>query len=152
MVTLPKHYGPLLRILHSSMDQSINLALESMELTSAQGHIMGYLARRETPACPRDIEEAFRLSHPTVSGLLSRMEKKGFIELRTDEKDRRCKRIFLLPKGQECTQSLYQTIVANEKKLVEGFTPQEQAQFRTLLERAISNLGGWPQCSHEMKP
>ncbi len=149
MIPLPKHYGPLLRMLHSSVDQSINTALETMELTSSQGHIMGFIAHREAPICPRDIEEAFRLSHPTVSGLLSRLEKKGFIELRTDDHDRRCKRIFLLPKGRECTSTLHQTIQSTENRMVEGFTAEEQAQFRALLERAISNLGAWPECHNQ---
>lgn len=144
---MPKHYGPLLRILHFSMDQAINSSLESMELTAAQGHILGFTVMQEAPPCPKDIEEAFHLSHPTVSGLLSRMEKKGFLELRGDEKDRRCKRVCILPKGKQCVQLLHNAIVATEEQLVKDFTPEEQMMFRELLERAISNMGGWPpQC------
>ena len=85
------HYGYLLRILSCGISQNITSALGQMELTSAQGHIIGYLAQRQEPACPRDVEEQFRLSHPTVSGLLSRLEKKGFIEMRPDPNDC-CKR------------------------------------------------------------
>ena len=98
---MQKLYGPLLRMLHSCTNQSITHALEKMELTGAQGHIMGFLARSKTAPCPRDIENAFHLSHPTVSGLLSRLEKKGFIEFRADDHDRRCKRIHVLPKGKD---------------------------------------------------
>ena len=119
-------------------------ALESMDLTAAQGHIMGYLAREEQPPCPRDIEAEFQLSHPTVSGLLSRMEQKGFIELRTDPNDRRCKRIYVLPKGAQCHELMHQTILANEQRIVAGFTPEEQDQFADLLQRAIANMGGTP--------
>lgn len=116
-------------------------ALEKVELTAAQGHILGYLAHCKEPPCPRDIEERFHLSHPTVSGLLSRLEKKDFIELRTDEKDRRCKRVHVLPKGRECQEMMHQTILNNEMQLVAGFSPGEQAQFSAFLERAISNMG-----------
>lgn len=147
---MQKHYGPLLRILHSCTDQSITMALEKMELTSAQGHIMGYLARHPEPPCSRDIEEAFHLSHPTVSGLLSRLEKKGFLEFRCDEHDRRCKRIYVLPKGRQCQQTMYQTILAMEQRLVSGFTEEEQAQFLAFLERAIANMGETP-CHHYPK-
>ncbi len=146
---MPKHYGPLLRFLHSSMDREVTSALEKMELTSAQGHILGFAKCQKTPPCPKDVEEAFHLSHPTVSGLLQRMEKKGFIELRTDEHDRRCKRICVLPKGQECTETLYQTILATEEKLVRGFTEEERALFRSLLERTVTNMGAWPCQSKE---
>ena len=141
MIPLRKHYGPLLRMLHSCTDHSMTNALEEMELTAAQGHIMGFLARSKTPPCSRDIEEAFHLSHPTVSGLLSRLEKKGFIEFRTDEQDRRCKRIHVLPKGKECQETMRQHIQETERRLVEGFSPEEQEQFFAFLERALVNMG-----------
>ena len=119
-------------------------ALVTMDLTAAQGHIMGYLAHREEPACPRDIEEAFQLSHPTVSGLLARMEKKGFISLLPDERDRRIKRIYIMEKGHKCTEMMHSTIQNNEERTVRDFTPEEKAQFAALLERAIINMGGSP--------
>lgn len=144
VIPLQKHYGPLLRMLHSCTDKAMTGALEEMELTAAQGHIMGFLARHSDPPCSRDIEEAFHLSHPTVSGLLSRLEKKGFIEFRTDEKDRRCKRIYVLPKGRECQETMHQTIQNIEYRLVDGFTAEEQTQFFAFLERAIFNMGGTP--------
>ena len=137
---MDKYYGNQVRILHWCTDQAITNALESMELTSAQGHIMGYLCHRELPPCPKDIEEKFRLSHPTVSGLLSRLEKKGFIELKPDGQDRRCKRVLVLPKGRECHERMHQIILEIEEKLVSGFTPEEKIQFSLLLDRAVNNL------------
>ena len=119
-------------------------ALETMELTAAQSHIMGYLAHRKTPPCPRDIESEFHLSHPTVSGILSRLEQKGFVQLRTDPDDRRCKRIYILPKGDQCHALMHETIFSNEQRMVQDFTPEEREQFAALLQRAITNMGGSP--------
>nr|MBQ8244457.1 MarR family transcriptional regulator [Oscillospiraceae bacterium] len=144
------HYGHLVRILHWCADQTMTNALETMELTAAQGHIMGYLAHAKEPPCPRDLEAEFHLSHPTVSGLLSRLEQKGFVQLRPDPQDRRCKRIYVLEKGRQCQQTMHETILANEQKMVGGFTPEEQAQFAALLQRAIANMGGSP-CHHHPK-
>ncbi len=138
------HYGHLVRILHWCTDQSMTSALEALELTSAQGHIMGFLAHRKEPPCPRDIEEEFQLSHPTVSGLLTRLEKKDFIEILPDARDRRCKRIYLRPKGKECMETMHGVIRSNETRLVEGFTEEEQALFADFLKRAIANMGGSP--------
>ena len=134
----------MLRILHWCTDQSMSNALETMELTAAQGHIMAYLAHQETPPCPRDIESAFQLSHPTVSGILARLEQKGFIQLRTDPEDRRCKRIYVLEKGLQCHELMHKTIQNNEKRIVDGFSPEEQELFGQLLQRAITNTGGSP--------
>lgn len=132
-------------MLHCAMDQSITQALAQMDLTAAQGHIMGYLSHRKGAPCPRDIEEVFHLSHPTVSGLLRRLEKKEFIQLRPDPNDKRCKRIYILPKGEACNQMMQQTIQVTEHQMVMGFTPQEQKIFTRLLDRAIINMGGNPR-------
>lgn len=137
-------FGHRIRILHWCTHQKITDALAQMELTASQGRIMGYLAHQKTPPCARDIEETFQLSHPTVSGILSRLEKKGFIAFTADEEDRRCKRICIQPKGQELTALMERTILNTEHRLVQGFTPEEQAQFEALLERAILNMGGHP--------
>lgn len=139
---MDKHYGHMIRILHWCTDQTMTQALGEMELTAAQGHIMGYLARQPQPPCPKDIEEVFHLSHPTVSGLLSRLEKKEFIELRSDPNDRRCKRICILPKGQQCNRRMHETITQNEERLVQGFSESEKELFNSLLKRAIMNMGG----------
>ena len=119
-------------------------ALETMELTAVQGHIMAYLAHAKTPPCPRDLEAEFHLTHPTVSGILSRLDQKGFLELRTDPEDRRCKRIYVLEKGWQCHEVMHRTLQENEKRITEGFTEEEQALFADFLQRAIRNMGGDP--------
>ena len=36
---------------------------------------------------------------------------------------------------------MHRTIAENEARMVENFTPEEQAQFVSLLLRAIANMG-----------
>lgn len=144
------YYGHLARVLHSCTDQAVTAALAQMDLTAAQSHILGYITHRTDPPCARDIEEAFQLSHPTVSGILSRLEQKDFIELRSDPADRRCKRIYIRPKGLELDEMMHQTIRSIEEQIVQGFTEEEKAQFASLLRRAIDNMGGSP-CKRKNK-
>ena len=125
---MQKHFGHRLRILHWCTEQAVTAALTEMELTAAQGRILGYLAMKKTAPCAKDIEEQFHLSHPTVSGLLARLEKKGFIELRSDETDRRCKRIYILEKGRQLHETMHETILATEERMVQGFSQEELAE------------------------
>ena len=136
-----RHFGHYVRILHWCTDQRLTAALTEVDLTASQGPILGFIAHRKTAPCSRDIEEEFHLSHPTVSGLLSRLEKKDFIELRPDGQDRRCKRIYLLPRGKEFTETIRQTILDTETQMVQDFTEEEKDQFLSLLTRAITNMG-----------
>lgn len=150
VIHLPPRYGHLIRMLHSGTDQKITAALASMELTAAQGPVLGFIERSEQPPCARDLEEVFHLSHPTVSGLLTRLEKKGFIQFRPDEADRRCKRIYLLDKGRRCNETMYRIIDENETRMVQDFSPEEQKLFEEFLTRAIRNMGASP-CKRKHK-
>lgn len=144
-----RHYGPRFRMLHWGTDQMLTTALAQMNLTSSQGRILGYIVHAENAPCPKDIEDFFGLSHPSVSGTLSRMKEKGFIEFRPDETDHRSKRIHLLPKGRECHSQILQSISKMESSIVSGFTPEEEALFSQLLDRAMQNIG--LDCCHHKK-
>ena len=144
------HYGHMANVLHWCTDQVMSGSLAQMDLTASQGRVMGYLARCKQPPCARDLEEVFQLSHPTVSGILSRLEQKDFIEMRPDELDRRCKRIYIREKGLQLDEMMHQTVRSTEERMVQGFTEDEKAQFADLLRRAIDNMGGNP-CKRKHK-
>ena len=140
MIETSNYLGHSIKKLHFLMDQLMNRKLQELELTSAQGHAIGFLRCSKEPPCARDMETAYGLSHATVSGILSRLEGKGFIEQTPDPRDRRVKRICLLEKGTACSESIRRHIDESEAIMGEGFTDEELEQFRLYLRRAISNL------------
>ena len=133
-------FGRIFRNLDCVLGRRMDQALAGMDLTFSQGHIIGYLVHCPTPPCAKDIEERFHLSHPTVSGLLARLEKKEFIALREDPEDRRRKLVYVLPKGQQCDEAMRAVIQNGDKRVLEGFAPEEEAQFRSFLLRALHNV------------
>lgn len=148
MIETEKYLGHSFKKLHFLVEQAINQRLLELDLTSAQGHVIGFLRQSKEPPCAKDLETAYGLSHATVSGILSRMEAKGFIGLEPDPHDRRVKRIFLLDRGLSCSQSIWRHIVESERVMTAGFSPEELDQFRIYLDRVISNLELSIQESH----
>lgn len=149
MLHLPKEvshlkpvYGHSIHVLHWVVDQTMSATLSELDLTASQGRILAFIAHAPLPPCPRDLEEAFQLSHPTVSGILSRLEKKGFIRITPDCTDRRRKRVCLDQKGEACLARMEETIAGNERRMVQQFTEEEKQQFADFLNRAILNMGG----------
>lgn len=138
-----------IRHLHLGTEQAMNEALSQMELTASQGCAMGFLSHQTQPPLAKDFEETFHLSHSCASGILSRLEKKKFIEFRTDPSDKRCKRIYILPKGKACHDHMHATMEAVEQQMTRDFTPDERALFARLLDRAITNIGGG--CCRDLK-
>ena len=132
--------GHYFKVIQIRMEHFMNQQLQALDLTASQGQIIGYLTHAKEPPCARDLEEFFRLSHPTVSGLLSRMESKGFVKIRPDERDKRIKRIYLLEKGLACSRQIAQSIEENDARMIRGFSEEEAEQFLSLLRRAIDNM------------
>ena len=140
VIETPIHLGHAFKKLHFLLEQIMNRKLQELDLTSAQGHVIGFLRHAKEPPCARDLEMAFGLSHATVSGILSRMESKGFIEVLPDPDDRRIKRISLLSKGRACSKEIGHRICNTEHRMAEDFSPEELELFRSFLGRAIRNL------------
>ena len=60
--------------------------------------------------------------------------------MREDPDDRRRKLVYILPKGRQCNKTMAAVIQNGDKKLLEGFTPEETAQFLNFLLRALHNV------------
>ena len=143
------HLGHSIKKLHCLMEQAMNRRLQELDLTTAQGYVIGFLTHASSPPCARDLELAFGLTHATVSGILSRMESKGFIALQPDPQDRRVKRILLLDKGAACSREIGEHIRETERSLTGGFTVEELTAFRGFLSRALQNLSETNQSNRE---
>ncbi len=134
------HIFPRLRRLHWCADQAMSEGLSQMDLTASQGCAMGFLNHCDSPPMAKDFEEALHLSHACASGILSRLEKKGFIAFRPDENDKRCKRIYTLQKAEDCHAHMHGIVENLEQTITRNFSPEERIQFLGFLDRAIENL------------
>ena len=148
MIETAEHLGHSFKKLHFLLEQAVNQRLLELDLTSAQGHVIGFLRHSKEPPCAKDLENAYSLSHATVSGILSRMEAKGFISQEPDPHDRRVKRLYLKDRGLACSESIWHHIEEIERSMTADFTPEELEQFRDYLSRAISNLDRQVRESH----
>ena len=121
------------RFLDQAGKQRVDQQFQEMELTAMQSYILRYLHERRG-------EQRFRLTHPTVSGLLARLEAKGFITCTPDPDDRRCKRVEQTEKAGQCHRVICETFRALERETLRGFSPEEVQTLLALLDRAIENL------------
>ena len=134
--------GPKLKVLSSAFGQEANRRTAEVGLTGSQAFFLGYLTRHgNRPVYPRDLEREFEFSHPTVSGILFRMEKKGFVAFRAGETDKRRKQILITEKGRQAHEAVIRQLDAIEQQALSGMTETEVTEFRRLLSLAAENLG-----------
>ena len=89
----------------------------------------------------RDVEDHFELSHATVSGLIARLEAKGFLVSIPGERDKRYKRLCATEKALCCDQQMGKNIEQTEQLILRGFSAEETQQLHQYLERISCNLG-----------
>ncbi|MBP3361352.1 MAG: MarR family transcriptional regulator [Clostridia bacterium] len=92
--------GFYLKRINDFLLASANEHLKSLGLTFSQFHILLYILHgTDATVLQKEIEQYFRLKHPTVVGLLKRMEKKELIRVEVNPEDRRGNLVIALPKG-----------------------------------------------------
>lgn len=133
--------GPRVRLLSHSIRLAIDRNLTEMDLTGQQSFVLRYLSEHEDSVVyPKDIERRFRLTHPTVSGILQRLERKGYIICVPEPNDRRCKRITLTPVAREVQMDIWRHINDMEQTMTRGMRQDEIETLLRLLDLAAQNL------------
>lgn len=150
------HLGHRVRILSQAIRQEIDRKLLDLDLTGQQSFILRFLAERQDAVVyPKDIERRFNLTHPTVSGLLQRLEAKGFLTCTPDPDDRRYKRVALTKRGLECQEEIYRHILSMEQAMTAGMSAEDVETLIRLLDRAAENLNvslNFTPCKEDCKP
>lgn len=140
---LDYYIGPKVRHLNTLLRQRVELSEQG--LPRGQQFTLGYLAlHKDQPVYPKDLEEVFSLTHPTVSGILRRLEEGGYVRLVTEESDRRRRRVCITEKALERESAIQETIARTEAQALQDFTDEEKKLFSQMLARAIRNMGGIP--------
>lgn len=134
-------YGLLFKQLSMAFSNTLRREAARYDLTPAQAMVLIYLSKTEHKVNQRELEAYYRLSNPTVTGLMKRMEAKGFIQREVSKEDGRFKHIMLTPKATEVVNDVQNNLARVEKSVVKGMSPEEQELFYDLLERALDSIG-----------
>jgi MarR family transcriptional regulator, organic hydroperoxide resistance regulator len=77
-----------------------------------------------------------------MTRILGLLEKRGYIERRADEADKRIYRIFLTEAGRNIRERLTPVVVSHLNQTYEGLSEEEVLTMRRILERIVGNLEG----------
>jgi MarR family multiple gene transcriptional regulator MgrA len=130
--------------LGNSIVQNRNTAAAKFGLTSGQALIMKFLLKRRDSGeiNQLDIQKDMNLSHQTVTGMLRRLERDGYVIREQSPRDKRYKRITMAQEAKELEQALKEVAHCAEEKVIEGMTEAEQVEFNRLLRIAHKNMTG----------
>lgn len=87
-----------------------------------------------------ELAARLKITPATVTKMLQRMEKAGFIQREPDAQDQRVSRVYLTPAGRAVRRDVEAVWKTMEAETFAGFTQAEQASLRRFLLRMLENL------------
>ena len=113
--------------------------LESLGLYRGQPPMLHALWQQEG-LTHSELAELLHVRPATITRMLQRMEKAGFVERRQDEEDRRVSRVYLTEAGRAVQSGVQQVWRTLEAESLDGMTSEERALLERLLARVRENL------------
>ena len=132
--------GYLLKNISDKMKANADANLKEHNLTLAQSRVLGFLSSRGNSAPLKDIEDFLEVTHPTVVGVVARMEQKGFIKTHLDETDKRNKIVELSGSAIQLGSEMGALVEAQEKKMLRGLTQQQVRNLSESLQVIYTNI------------
>jgi DNA-binding MarR family transcriptional regulator len=127
------------RLLRRRFDSRVR----DLGLTRAQWQVLGTVSKLEGLK-QAALAERLEIEPITLTRLLERMEKGGWIRRVADKSDRRTRQVFLTPKAAPVLKSLRSVGQQLLAEILDGIPPAAQKQLHATLLQLNNNLGGQP--------
>ncbi len=112
----------------------IRAQMESIGLHRGQGFLLFHLLQEDgIPQC--DLARAMRISPASVTTMLQRMERDGWIKRVRDRKDQRVVRVSVSEKGRALQSDAHRIFREIEAEIHSFYTEEEQRTLKNLLLR-----------------
>lgn len=140
---MAKGIGYLIKNIHVTHTWKINQMLEQYDLTTAQLNVLipVFIAeKKQEEINQRDIENHLKISNPTVTGILNRLESKGLIERTASRQDHRIRYIHPTSKAKAIDQKTRKIFDDYERVMLKGFSQEEEILLKDMLTRVLNNI------------
>lgn len=133
--------GFTIKQINNVFEKDLNERLKKLGITSSQCAVLDYLFHTEKEEVnQRDVEKHLSLKNPTVTGLLKRLDEKGFILCVPNAADKRKKNIYLTEKAYDIQRRMEADRKKLDKRLTMGMTKKEIAALTRGLEKMLYNI------------
>ena len=139
-VPMEQDVGYKLKLITEKLKVRADADLKRHQLTLTQSRVLAFLNEKGGEATQKEIEDHLQVSHPTVVGIVSRMEQNGFLDTWFDPADRRNKMVRLTEKAHQMGRTMQQVTKEREQILLRSFSPAEAAELKRMLDRILKNI------------
>ena len=116
--------------------QEMKNELKIYDLTPIQYGVLKCIWEKKL-SNPKEIAVQLGIENSTISGILERMESKGFVFREIDPDDRRYIKVTLSDKAKELEKPVNATVLKVNENVLKGYTEEEVVQFKKYLKKMM---------------
>ncbi len=140
-MTIQNSCSRLIKQIHDELEKSTNNALRPYDLTIVQAGILLALNEAEGRQLSlKDLEKRFHVAQPTMAGIVSRLERKGFVESLGTLDDKRIKKVLITQAGIDRCEKAELCMGEAETHILSCLTETERVIFFELLQKVRASL------------
>lgn len=133
--------GYMLKIVNDALEKKANETLRNEDLTLSQLKVLGFInTKEEGKTTQKELEDALAVSHPTINGILKRLEAKGIIVSELSVNRRMTKIVELTETGKEILKKTESHRLEHEKRLSKNLSAEEKASLLFYLKKVYEGL------------
>jgi len=134
MWTLDESLGFTVNRTARAVRRGLDGSLVKHGLTASQYIVLERLWQEDGTSLT-ELGESLYFDNPTLTGIIDRMERGGFLQRQRDGDDRRVVRVFLTPVGRNLHETLGGKAEETDREAVSGLTEDEQRMLINTLNR-----------------
>lgn len=109
-----------------------SLSAEGVKVTITQSGIL-FLLKQQDGRTMTELSQLIDLDNSTMTGLIDRLEKSGYVSRNSNPNDRRLSHIYITPRGIEEANKAKAVIRRINEEVKRGFSQEQIEAFKDIL-------------------
>ena len=110
-----------------------------IEVTPIQGMLLFFLQKNDGSSLTQ-ISQGLMLENPTVTGLIDRLEKSGYVKRSDHPNDRRVYLVHITEKGRKVANKALPIVKKLNEEIKKGYSKEEIENFKKVLVGAFNKF------------
>jgi len=134
--------GYLIHQIDNRIKTNIDNNFKVHDLTFSQSQVLHLLEKNGGSMSQKQLQTEMNVSHPTMVGLVQRLESNSFVTTETDKRDRRNKIVMITEEALNFKNELIRSKEELHEAMFSSFTEDEMDTLKEMLHKILDNISG----------
>ncbi|MBQ1522952.1 MAG: MarR family transcriptional regulator [Erysipelotrichaceae bacterium] len=134
--------GYLIHQIDNRIKTNIDNHFKVHDLTFSQSQVLHLLEKNGGSMSQKQLQTQMNVSHPTMVGLVQRLESNRFVTTETDSQDRRNKIVIITEEATNFKNEMIRSREKLHKEMFSSFSENEKDTLKEMLNRILDNISG----------